>query len=234
MNRARFAAIGLSLFVLGNVACGDNKPPPKPPESTPAATTDEGGSSTSSTDTAGSDAGAGDKTTSTPPPAPAALALPTASAKLKFKSKKDFDVEVKSDGTVNSGGKAAAKITGMELQDPAGKSQLKVDSDGAVTTGDGAAYGKFDGDDFSTLTSTKYSIGDDGAFNSTDEKGKKTALGKTDGVGAAKRSAILAAAFVMWGTKAPAPPAGKKPADKPDGKKGGDKPAGDKKPGGKK
>jgi hypothetical protein len=56
------------------------------------------------------------------------------------------------------------------------------------------------------------------------EKGAKSALGKSDGVGPAKRAALLSVAFMMWGTKAPAPPA-------PKGGKKGDKPEGGKKPG---
>jgi hypothetical protein len=126
---------------------------------------------------------------------------------------------------VNSGGKAVAKITAMELQDPAGKTQLKVDSDGTITTGEGGAYGKFDGDDLTSGTA-KWSIGDDGAVSSTDDKGKKTSVGKADGVGTAKKSALLSAAFVIWGMKAPGAAAAKpatpaKPADpkKPAGKK---------------
>ena len=234
MTRSSLAAttLALGLIVFGSVACGD-KPPPKPPESTPSSDTDGGGSSTSSSDTDGgaSTASTGGDTKpaggETPPAAPAALALPSASAKIKFKAKKDFDLELKSDGTLNSGGKAAAKLTGMELQTPDGKSQLKVDGDGNITTADGAAYAKFDGDDLTAQNSAKYSIGDDGAVTMTNEKGTKSNMGKADGVGSAKRAALLSVAFMMWGTKAPAAPAGKKPA--------GDKPAGgDKKPGGKK
>jgi hypothetical protein len=226
MTRSSLAAttLALGLIVFGSVACGD-KPPPKPPESTPSSDTDGGGSSTSSSDSdGGATTASGDTkpTGETPPPAPAALALPSASAKIKFKAKKDFDLELKSDGTLNSGGKAAAKLTGMELQSPDGKGQLKVDSDGNITTADGAAYAKFDGDDLTAQNSAKYSIGDDGALTMTNEKGTKSNMGKTDGVGSAKRASLLSVAFVMWGTKAPAAAGGKKPAGekKPGGKKG--------------
>jgi hypothetical protein len=233
MTRSSLAAttLALGLIVFGSVACGD-KPPPKPPESTPSSDTDGGGASTSSSDTDGgattASTGGGDtKGAETPPAAPAGLALPSASAKIKFKAKKDFDLELKSDGTLNSGGKAAAKLTGMELQTPDGKSQLKVDGDGNITTADGAAYAKFDGDDLTAQNSAKYSIGDDGALTMTNEKGTKSNMGKADGVGSAKRASLLSVAFVMWGTKAPAAAGGGK-------KGGGDKPAGDKKGGGKK
>jgi hypothetical protein len=121
----------------------------------------------------------------------------------------------------------------MELQDPGGKTQLKVDGDGNITTGDGAAWAKFDGDDLTAQNSAKYSIGDDGALTSTNEKGTKANMGKTDGVGSAKRASLLAVGFVMWGMKPPAAPAGKKGGDKggdTGGKKGGDKKGGGKKP----
>jgi hypothetical protein len=226
MVRSSFAAKGLTvgLLVLGGVAglaCGGDKPPPKPPE-TPTASEDAGAESTmAGGDTDGGGAGAahaegagGDK-----PAAAAALPLPAAAAKLKVKVKKEIDVEIKSDGTVHHGGKPAGKISGMELQDKDGKTQLKVDADGTITTGEGAAYAKFEGDDLSTLTGAKYSIADDGAVSSTDDKGKKAALGKSEGVGAAKRTALLAVAFSMWGTKAPAPKGEAKKGDKAEGKK---------------
>jgi hypothetical protein len=234
MIRSSFVAkgIGLGLIILGSIACGE-KPPPKPPEAettSPTSMTDGGETAAPTTTESHADAGAGGAAvTETPPPpaAPAKLDLPAAAAKLKFKAKKDYDLELKSDGTVNSGGKPAAKIMGMELQDPAGKTQLKVDADGTITTGDGGAYAKFEGDDLVSLVGAKYSIGDDGAIGSTDEKGKKTAMGKAEGVGSAKRAALLAVAFTMWGTKAPAPPPGKATAEKKPGEKPG---AAEKKP----
>ena len=155
------------------------------------------------------DAGAPTSTTApetpAPAPAPAALALPSASAKVKGKTTKDIDIELKSDGTVNSSGNPAAKITGMELQDPAGKTQLKVESDGTITTADGAAYAKFDGDTLTTNTGVKYAIADDGSLMNTPEKGAEKSVGKATDVGSAKRSALLAVAFMTWGTKAPQP-----------------------------
>jgi len=223
MTRLALKTIGLGTLIAFAVACGDNKPPPKEPEQAPM--TDDAGALSTSTDTM--DAGAATASTdSTPPPpaAPAALALPSGSAKLKFKTTKAFDIELKSDGTVNSGGKAAAKIAGTELQTPDGKSTLKVDGDGNITTADGNPYAKFDGDDLTTQTAAKWSIGEDGAFTQTDDKGKKSNLGKADGVGSAKKATLLAAAYVAWGTKAPAAkgakPAGDKPAGKPAGKPG--------------
>lgn len=220
---------------MGSIGCGGE--PPKAPE-TPATELDAGSEPTATTTPAveSHDAAATPAVAETAPPpappAPAALALPSGSAKLKVKSKKDFDIELKSDGTVNSGGKAVAKVSGMEIQDPAGKTQLKVDSDGNVTTSEGGAYAKFDGDDL-TSGSSKWSIGDDGAFSSTDDKGKKSALGKTEGVGTAKKSALVATAFVVWGLKSPGAAKANKPAasDKP---AAGEKPAAEKKPADKK
>ena len=223
MTRLALKTIGLGTLIAFAVACGDNKPPPREPEQTPM--TDDAGALSTSTDSVDASASSTTDTTPPPPAAPAALALPSASAKLKIKTPKALDIELKSDGTVNSGGKAAAKITGTELQTPDGKSALKVDGDGNITTADGGPYAKFDGDDLTTQTMAKWSIGDDGAVTGTDDKGKKTNLGKADGVGSAKKASLLAAAYVAWGTKAPAPKgakpaAGDKPAGKPAGKAG--------------
>ena len=210
MIRSSFAAaIGLGLIILGSYACGGDKPPPVSPE-TPSMDDAGGGSSTmESTGDAGGGAAAEHHDAPAKPEKPAALALPSDAAKLKVKGKKAIDLEIKADGTVHSGGKPAGKVSGMELQDKDGKTQLKVDADGAITTGDGAAYAKFEGDDLTALTGAKWSIEDDGNIASTDDKGKKTSLGKAENVGAAKRTALLAVAYSMWGTKAPAPAAAK-------------------------
>jgi hypothetical protein len=219
MIRSRLVmSLGVGLFLLGTYACGGDKPPPKPPESTPMS--DEAGTSENGTMDAkdGGASTASTDTTTPPAAAPAALALPAAAAKLKVEGKKKMDVELKSDGTVNSGGKMAAKIAGMELQGADGKPALKVDNDGAIMTAEGGPYAKFEGDDLATQTGTKWSIGDDGAMSSTDDKGKKSSLGKAEGVGSAKRASLLAIAYLSWGTKAPAPKAAK-PEGKPGGKK---------------
>lgn len=227
-------SLGLGLLLAGSFACGD-KPPAKEPESVPAPTVDAGDPlPTSDIATPAPVAAATPEPAA--PAAPTGLALPASAAKLKFKTTKDFDLEVKADGSVNNAGKLAAKISGNELQDAAGKSQLKVDSDGTITTSDGAAYAKFDGDTLATNTGVKYAIGDDGALQNTPEKGTAKSVGKTTDVGSAKRSALLAVAFVTWGTKAPQPAAAKTaaaPVAKAD-KTATDKPAADKKPAAKK
>ena len=214
MTRLVLKTLGLGTLIAFAVACGDNKPPPKEPEQTPM--TEDAGT-TASTDPAPPEPAP--PAEPTPPPAPKPLDLPSASAKLKFKTTKGFDIEVKSDGTVNSAGKASAKIAGMELTSTDGKSGLKVDADGNIMTSTGDAYAKFEGDDLTTQTMAKWSIGEDGALTQTDDKGKKTNLGKAEGVGTAKKATLLAAAFTAWGMKAPG---AKAPAKAP----AGDKPAG--------
>lgn len=215
MTRLVLKTLGLGTLIAFAVACGDNKPPPKEPEQTPM--TDDAGA-TASTDPAPTEPTP--PAEPTPPPAPKALDLPSSSAKLKFKTTKGFDIEVKSDGTVNSAGKASAKIAGMELTSTDGKSGLKVDAEGNIMTATGDAYAKFDGDDLTTQTMAKWSIGEDGALTQTDDKGKKTNLGKAEGVGTAKKATLLAAAYTAWGMKAPGAKAPAKPAagDKPAGK----------------
>jgi hypothetical protein len=154
-----------------------------------------------------------------PNAAPSTLALPTAVAKIEMKGKKAAKVELKSDGTVANGGKAIAKVTGMQLQSPdGGKTFLTVGTDGAVTTADGASYGSFAGDDLTMAKGDKLTLADDGTLTMT-SGGKAAPLGKFDGAGTAKRSAVLAAAFVL------APPAADKPAATPAKPAAGAKPA---------
>lgn len=216
MTRLVLKTLGLGTLIAFAVACGDNKPPPKEPEQT-SMSDDAGAAPTSDMPSEPASTAAAEPT---PPPAPKTLELPSTSAKVKFKTTKAFDLEVKSDGTVNSGGKSAAKIAGMDLTSTDGKTGLKVDADGNIMTATGDTYAKFDGDDLTTQTSAKWSIGEDGAFTQTDDKGKKTNLGKAEGVGTAKKATLLAAAYVAWGMKAPGAKAPAKPAagDKPAGK----------------
>src|SRR5947209_19333909 len=69
------------------------------------------------------------------------FALAAGSAKIEMKGKKAAKVELKSDGTVASGGKAVAKVTGMTMQSAdGGKKLLNFGSDGAGTTGARPSY----------------------------------------------------------------------------------------------
>jgi hypothetical protein len=152
-----------------------------------------------------------------PNAAPTTLSLPPSTAKIALKGKKPTNLELKTDGTVTNAGKAVAKVSGMKLESPDGKTLLAVEKD-AVNTGDGAAYGTFAGDELTiTKAGDKVSLGDDGTLTWT-AGGKPNPLGKFEGAGSAKRAAVLAAAFVV------APPAADKPADKPAAKPA-DKPA---------
>ena len=216
-----FAAkgFGLGLLIIASslYACGDNQPPPATPDTVPSASGDGGSDMPSSAGGDSKDGGASAEATP-PPPAPPKLDLPAAAAKMKIKLKgKDTEIEIKSDGTVNTAGKPTHKLMGMELQDKDGKGLLKADIDGNVTMADGAAYAKFAGDDLEGLDGSKFSVADDGV-SQTDAKGKKTALGKAEGVGMAKRGAAMVVAYNVWGAKPPAP-AAKKPDAKVDPKK---------------
>lgn len=195
--------LALSLLLLAAAACGDNAPPPATPETPPASEmVDSGADMPATGDSAGADAGAAAEAPP-PPPKPAALDLPAASAKLKVKLKgKDTEIEIKNDGTVNTAGKPTHKLSGMELQDKDGKGLLKVDNDGNVTTADGAAYAKFEGDDLTAADASKITVADDGV-SQTDAKGKKTALGKAEGIGSAKKASALVVGFSVWGNKPP-------------------------------
>ena len=190
---------------LATAACGGDAPTPKTPETEPVATAAPA-ADMPPPPVAATDAKPADAPAPAAEPAPTTLALPSAVAKIEMKGKKAAKVELKSDGTVANGGKAVAKVTGMTLQSPdGGKTFLTVGSDGAVTTSDGASYGSFAGDDLTMAKGDKLTLADDGTLTMT-SGGKAAPLGKFDGAGTAKRSAVLAAAFVL------APPAADKPA----------------------
>jgi hypothetical protein len=218
---AKYSLVALPLFaILTTAACGDKKPPATPSvEAIDASTPDM--PATPSTASVTGDAGTEAATAATPEPpaAPAALALPTATAKIALKGKKPGAVELKSDGNVTNGGKPVGKVAGMALQSPDGKNLLTVAGDGAVTAGEGAAYGSFTGDELTFAKGDKLAIGDDGAVTMT-TAGKGAPLGKFENLGSAKRAAILAVAFIA------APPAAEKPAAATPPAKPAGKPAG--------
>lgn len=217
-TNSSFVVLAL-LAALTTAACGGEPPAPKTPETEPVATsTPADMPAPPATVAAPETKPAPEATPGIPDPnaAPSTLALPAAVAKIEMKGKKAAKVELKSDGTVANGGKAVAKVTGMTLQSPdGGKTFLTVGSDGAVTTADGASYGSFAGDDLTMAKGDKLTLADDGTLTMT-SGGKAAPLGKFDGAGTAKRSAVLAAAFVLSPPAAPAPaaakPAGAKPA----------------------
>jgi hypothetical protein len=229
MSRANTSLVVSAILfsALTAVACGGSEPPAKGPEMEPVAPAAPAADMPAPPATAAAAADA-KPASDTPAPgvpdpaaAPTTLALPTATAKIEMKGKKAAKVELKSDGTVANGGKAVAKVSGMALQSPdGGKTFLTVGSDGAVTTGDGGSYGSFAGDELTMAKGDKLTLADDGTLTMT-SAGKAAPLGKFDGAGTAKRSAVLAAAFVL------APPAAEKPAA---AKPAGDKPAAAAKP----
>jgi len=210
MFRTNSLVLALVLTSALTAACGGEPPAPKTPETEPVASSAPADMPAPPATVAAPETkpAADAPVPGVPDPnaAPSTLALPTAVAKIEMKGKKAAKVELKSDGTVANGGKAVAKVTGMTLQSPdGGKTFLTVGSDGAVTTGDGASYGSFAGDDLTMAKGDKLTLADDGTLTMT-SGGKAAPLGKFDGAGTAKRSAVLAAAFVL------APPAAEKPA----------------------
>ncbi|MDB4941791.1 MAG: hypothetical protein JWP97_1325 [Labilithrix sp.] len=210
-----FASVSL-LALLATAACGSKKPahPPESDALDASASADMPGMPDTTGSVDGGATGSSASSDSTPPPA-ATLSLPTANAKAALKGKKAL--ELKADGTVSSGGKAVAKISGMTLQNADGsKSLLNVGGDGAVTAGESAtAYGSFSGDDLTLAKGDKVSVGDDGTVSWTSGAGKAATLGKFENLGGAKRAGALAVAFVVAPPAAEkaAAPAGKKPAD---------------------
>jgi hypothetical protein len=229
MSRANSTLVVSAILFSAIVAtaCGGSEPAAKAPEMEPVATAAPATDMPAPPSTAA--ATDAKPATDTPAPgvpdpaaAPTTLALPTATAKIDMKGKKAAKVELKSDGTVANGGKAVAKVSGMALQSPdGGKTFLTVGSDGAVTTSDGASYGSFAGDDLTMAKGDKLTLADDGTLTMT-SGGKAAPLGKFDGAGSAKRSAVLAAAFVIAPPAAggdkpvtSAKPAAAKPAAKP-------------------
>jgi hypothetical protein len=215
-----YSSLAVLAVLFSAAACGGDPPTPKTPETEPvAASTPDMPPPPATVATAETK-----PTTDAPPPGipdpnapPTTLALPTATAKLALKGKKPTNVELKSDGSVTNAGKAVAKVSGLALQGPDGKSLLTVGNDGAVTDGSGASYGSFTGDELTTAKGDKLALGEDGTLTMT-SAGKASPLGKFENVGGAKRSAILAAAFVLAPPAAEKPAPAAKPAGKPAGK----------------
>jgi len=218
---AKISLVAVPLFALLTVAACGGKKPPAPPsmEAVDASAADMPAppSTVGLTSDAGPSSDGGSTATADPPPAPANIALPTATAKATLKGKKPGAVEIKADGSVSSGGKMIGKIAGMAMQNADGKDLLKVGSDGAVTTDSGAAYGSFTGDELTLAKGDKVSVGDDGAVTMT-TAGKAAPLGKFENLGAAKKAAALAVAFLNAPPAAEKPATPAKPAGKPAGK----------------
>lgn len=219
---AKLALVAVPLFALFTVAaCGGKKPPAPPSMEALDASADADmpapPSTVGLTNDAGSSSGGGSTGMSDTPPAPASIALPTATAKATLKGKKPGAVEIKADGSVSVAGKMIGKISGMAMQNADGKDLLKVGSDGAVTTDAGTAYGSFTGDELTLAKGDKVSVGDDGAVTMT-TAGKAAPLGKFENLGAAKKAAALAVAFVNAPPAAEKPATPAKPAGKPAGK----------------
>jgi len=218
---AKISLVAVPLFALLTVAACGGKKPPAPPsmEEVDASAADMPAppSTVGLTSDAGPSSDGGSTATADPPPAPANIALPTATAKATLKGKKPGAVEIKADGSVSSGGKMIGKIAGMAMQNADGKDLLKVGSDGAVTTDSGAAYGSFTGDELTLAKGDKVSVGDDGAVTMT-TAGKAAPLGKFENLGAAKKAAALAVAFLNAPPAAEKPATPAKPAGKPAGK----------------
>lgn len=220
----------LALVLSAVAACGGEPPAVKSPETEPVAAAGTADMPPPAPTTASTEKPAAPEApvsgVADPNAAPVTLSLPPATAKIAMKGKKTANVELKTDGTVTSGGKAVAKVSGTKLESPDGKTLLAVEKD-AVNTADAAAYGTFSGDELTiTKSGDKLALGDDGTLTWT-AGGKANPLGKFEGAGNAKRAAVLAAAFVV------APPAADKPAEKAAAKPA-DKPAAAAKPAAKK
>jgi hypothetical protein len=233
MRKALSLLLVSSMFVVG-AACGGKEPvPPKPPESEPVGASEAGADMpappATSLATGGGDAGAAEASTApTPPPTPVGVTLPSDTVKIALKGKKTANLELKSDGTVMSGGKPAAKITSSEVQDKDGKAVLSVSGD-AVNTPSGTSVANFQGDDLVGAKGDKLSMKDDGTLTWT-SGGKDSPAGKAEGASSAKRATLLAAWFVLSPPPAPekaapAKPAGKETPAKPAGKETPAKPA---------
>jgi hypothetical protein len=196
-----FAASFALVAACGLAACGgDNKEPPKTPDTEIPSTPDAGADMPAPPSTESSEATPPPSTTpsetaSETPAAPAGLAMPESTVKVSLKGKKTAKLEIKSDGSVSNGGKASAKITSNEVQDASGKTLATVSGD-AIKTASGADWASFQGDDLVLAKGDKLSLADDGVLTWT-AGGKGTPAGKADGVGAAKKATLIAAAWVI-------------------------------------
>lgn len=198
------------------VACGgEPKSPANPPEppSTPSATAPEPPAPVAPTPA---------PTAEAPAPAPAEAPVKLAIAPMKFTPAKGIPFkafELKSDGTIAVGGKMVAKINGDHVEDKDGKTIGTVKPDNSFDGAMGAS--KFVGDEFVADAGPKLSVSDDGTATQALPVGQPAPLGKFEGASAAKKTAALALATVMYTQMAGGASAAKS---------GGAKPATDKKP----
>ena len=204
----------LALLLAGSfvLACGGEKPP-KSPESTTAAETESG-----QVDMPAPPAKDGQETTegATAKEGAGAAGGMLAVAAMKFvpakAAKGAKPLEVKADGTVTVDGKTVAKIAGDELQDESGVTMVTVGVDGSLVGSALKPGFKFEGDELTAEGGAKLAVDDEGTVTMTRD-GKSETLGKFDGVGKAKRAALLVA-VVMLAPKAGEGPAAVKSAPK--------------------
>jgi hypothetical protein len=120
-------------------------------------------------------------------------------------------VELKADGTITVDGKPAAKIKGDQVDSIGGTSMLTVGVDGSLV-GNGVQPGyKFDGDDVTTDSGAKLSVGDDGTIT-MNKDGKSDVVGKAEGGGSAKRAALIMSILYLTMPADKKAPAAKPPA----------------------
>lgn len=181
-------------FALSYACGGDDKPGPITPPPTGSEVTNSVPSSIAST-TASTPASVAPTNTEPPKPLDPPYTLGIAAGKFTpDKTAKVKAVEIKDDGTVLLGGKAAYKINKDSLEDTGGKALLKTAKDGTVTQGDGKPYGKFDDKDVLQIEGgDTIAVGDDGSVKATaGGKPLKEIAGKFDKLDSkGKRAASL-------------------------------------------
>jgi hypothetical protein len=105
-------------------------------------------------------------------------------------------VKLESDGTIKIDGKPAAKVKGDEVTSTRGTSMVTIGIDGSlVGSGVKAGY-KLEGYDLIGEGGLRVNVGDDGTLTASRD-GKSEAVGKADGAGTSKRTALILAALYL-------------------------------------
>ncbi len=129
----------------------------------------------------------------------AELALPAAPATVTLDSGggQSLVLELGPDGTVSSGGRELARLSGPTLL-VAGKPVMSLTADGLSVTAGGAAVGSFAQDSLTIANGGRLSIADDGTLTMVASDGAVVGKGTTQGFAEAKRTALfLVAAWLL-------------------------------------
>lgn len=136
----------------------------------------------------------GGATSATAAKTPVLLPLPATSARITFEGGgKTLILSIAANGTVAADGKELGTITGNDLV-VKGKTSMRVAANDALVGANDATIGTFRGEGLTMANGATITFAADGTLTMTSADGKNTMTAKTDGVGIAKRAALVVVA----------------------------------------